>query len=57
MKVKTLIEDTSCGDLWEREHGLSLYLETERHRLLFDTGQSALFLTNAARMELGYFSD
>ena len=52
MKVKTLIEDTSCGDLWEREHGLSLYLETERHRLLFDTGQSALFLTNAARMEL-----
>ena len=52
IKLKTLIENTSCGELWEKEHGLSLYLETERHKLLFDTGKTSLFLTNAARMEL-----
>lgn len=52
MKIKTLIENTSCGDMWEKEHGLSLYLETDMHKLLFDTGKSGLFLTNAARMEL-----
>ena len=38
--------------MWEKEHGLSLYLETENHKLLFDTGKTGLFLTNAARMEL-----
>ncbi|MCD2493556.1 MBL fold metallo-hydrolase [Lacrimispora sp. NSJ-141] len=52
MVIKTLMEDTSIGELWEKEHGLSLYLETDRHRLLFDTGKSGLFLTNAARMEV-----
>lgn len=32
------------------EHGLSLYIEKDGNRLLFDTGQSDAFLHNAGRM-------
>ena len=47
MKIITLVEDTEgevgCG----YEHGLSLYIETERHKLLMDCGTTDLFLKNA----------
>jgi 7,8-dihydropterin-6-yl-methyl-4-(beta-D-ribofuranosyl)aminobenzene 5'-phosphate synthase len=33
------------------EHGLSLLVETEGHKLLFDTGQSEVCMKNAARLE------
>jgi 7,8-dihydropterin-6-yl-methyl-4-(beta-D-ribofuranosyl)aminobenzene 5'-phosphate synthase len=32
------------------EHGLSLYIETQNHKVLFDMGQGNLFLENAERM-------
>ena len=32
------------------EHGLSLFVETRRHNILFDSGQSAAFAGNAERM-------
>lgn len=51
MLLKVLVEDTACSDLYQPEHGLSLYLETGKHRLLFDTGQSGLFLKNAVKLE------
>ena len=41
------MEDTSLRPGIAAEHGLSLYLETEKHRLLLDTGASALTLQNA----------
>jgi 7,8-dihydropterin-6-yl-methyl-4-(beta-D-ribofuranosyl)aminobenzene 5'-phosphate synthase len=31
---------------------LSLYVETKKHKLLFDTGASGLFAINAARMNI-----
>ncbi len=47
MKFVSLLENTSahaeCGCM----HGLSLYLETAQHHLLFDMGPNALFLENA----------
>ncbi|MCR5641348.1 MAG: MBL fold metallo-hydrolase [Lachnospiraceae bacterium] len=46
MKVTALIENTTKGNM-KVEHGLSLYIETARHKILFDTGQSTLFLENA----------
>ncbi len=52
MKVKVLMDDVSRDGGWEREHGLSLYLETETHRILFDMGKSGRFLENAARMQV-----
>ncbi len=50
MKVLTLAENTSLSDEFKNEHGLSLYIETETHRLLFDVGASSLFAENAKKL-------
>lgn len=50
MKVWTLIENTTCQSELQAEHGLSLYLETGSHKILFDAGQSGAFADNAERM-------
>lgn len=47
MRVVNLIENTKGPAGCEAEHGLCLYVETRRHRLLMDAGASALFLQNA----------
>ena len=49
MKIISLVENTTSRDL-PVEHGLSLWIETDRHRILFDTGQSGLFCRNAERL-------
>jgi len=45
-----LSENTSVSEKLGSEHGLSLYIETETHRLLFDTGASGLFVENAEKL-------
>lgn len=50
MIIKVLVENTSSSDEFGFEHGLSLFIETENHNLLFDTGGSALFYDNAVKM-------
>ncbi|MFA7660406.1 MAG: MBL fold metallo-hydrolase [Anaerovoracaceae bacterium] len=50
MIVKVLAENTSASKEFGNEHGLSLYLETENHKLLFDTGASSLFSENAKKL-------
>lgn len=50
MKIVTLMENTSCREDLCCEHGLSLYLETGEHRILFDAGQSAAFADNAEKL-------
>jgi len=50
VNVRVLVEDTSSSIEYPSEHGLSLYIETQKHRLLFDFGQSGLFLENAEKM-------
>lgn len=52
MIITALTENTSCSDAFGFEHGLSLYIQTRDHRILFDTGQSDLFERNAARLGL-----
>ena len=47
MKIITLIENLVYKPRLIAEHGLALYLETENKKILFDTGQSGLFLQNA----------
>ncbi len=47
MEIYALMENTPYQMDFAAEHGLSLYMETERHRILFDTGQSAAFADNA----------
>jgi len=47
MIIKTLVENTSTAEKFKSEHGLCLYLETRKHKLLFDVGASHLFAENA----------
>lgn len=49
MKITALVENTTKKN-FPTEHGLSLYIETDKHRILFDTGQGRLFAENAGRM-------
>ena len=49
MRITSLAENTTeCG--LPVEHGLSLFIETEHHTILFDMGQSTLFAENAQRL-------
>ncbi len=48
MKITSLLENTAHHADMQVEHGLSLYIETETHKILFDMGQTDLFLQNAA---------
>ena len=52
MHIKCLIENTSTSETYEAEHGLSLYIQTEKHHLLFDFGASPLFMKNAVQMDV-----
>jgi 7,8-dihydropterin-6-yl-methyl-4-(beta-D-ribofuranosyl)aminobenzene 5'-phosphate synthase len=50
VKIVTLIENLVYSPGLSAEHGLSMYLETENRKILFDTGQSGLFLDNAGKL-------
>lgn len=50
MRIVTLVENTACRDSLRAEHGLSLYIETEKHRILFDAGQSPAFADNGREL-------
>ena len=50
MKISMLMENTPFEDNFLFEHGLSIFIETERHHVLFDTGQSDHFAVNAQRL-------
>lgn len=48
MKVTVLVENTACRENVTAQHGLSLYVETNGRRILFDMGQDDSFARNAA---------
>ena len=47
MIITSLLENTAARADIAAEHGLSLYIETATHRILFDMGQTDLFARNA----------
>ena len=47
MKIVTLVENTSGNESCIAEHGLSVYIETEKHKLLLDTGQTDAVVKNS----------
>ena len=47
MRVTMLLDNLAAEPSLAAEHGLSLYIETEKHRILFDAGQSDAFARNA----------
>lgn len=46
------MEDTYGNNNCEYEHGLSLYIETQKHHILFDTGASSKILDNAKALKI-----
>ncbi|MDO5444894.1 MAG: MBL fold metallo-hydrolase [Eubacteriales bacterium] len=52
LRIKALMENTQARPDALAEHGLSLYIETEKHKLLFDMGQSEKFAQNAQMMSV-----
>ena len=50
MKITTLIENTAISQDFTAEHGLSLYIETAQHHILFDMGQTDAYLENAEKL-------
>ena len=51
MKIITLVDNRTHSENLETEHGLSLYIETdENQKILYDTGQSDMFMQNAVKL-------
>ena len=48
MKITALVENQSNCDL-KPTHGLSLYIETKKHKLLFDLGPDRILFENARK--------
>ena len=47
MKITVLLENTAASETVTAEHGLSLFVETESAKILFDMGQTDAFSKNA----------
>jgi 7,8-dihydropterin-6-yl-methyl-4-(beta-D-ribofuranosyl)aminobenzene 5'-phosphate synthase len=52
MLIKTLVENTSISKDYGSEHGLSLYIETKKQKILFDVGASELFFNNSKKLDV-----
>lgn len=50
MVIEVLVENRTSSPDFGCEHGLSLYIETQKHKILFDMGGSTIFLDNAQKM-------
>lgn len=51
-KIVSLVENTTMSKEYHSKHGLCLYIETEKHKMLFDLGQDKLFIKNAKKMNI-----
>ena len=49
MKIITLMENEACGGL-TAARGLSQYIETPKHKILFDMGPDSAFIENAEKL-------
>ena len=52
MKIICLVENTASRDGMGAEHGLSLYIEGAGKKILFDMGQTDLFMRNAEKLKV-----
>lgn len=53
LRITTLIENNSDeNNTLISEHGLSLYIEIDEIKILFDTGQSGDFIKNADKLKI-----
>lgn len=52
MIIKTLVENLALSNNYKCKHGLSIYIETKLHKILFDLGPNNLFLENAIKLNV-----
>jgi len=52
MIIKCLMENTTLNNDFNIEHGLSLYIETISHKILFDLGQTDKYIDNAKLLNI-----
>lgn len=50
IKIITLVENTSISPKLKTKHGLSIYIETSKHKILFDVGPNEFFIENAQKL-------
>ena len=51
MKIISLVENTTKSEL-KAKHGLSLYIETKKHKILFDLGPDKTVFENAVKRNI-----
>lgn len=51
MRIISLVENTARAEL-KAKHGLSLYIETDNHRILFDLGPDKTLYANAKKRNI-----
>lgn len=52
MIIKALVENTTEKKDLQCEHGLSIFIKTKEHKILFDVGASDLFYKNAKKLDV-----
>ena len=52
IRIVSLVENTSVSPAYRSKHGLCLYVENEKHKILFDLGSNELFAENAVKMNI-----
>lgn len=52
IKIITLVENTKTSADYFNKHGLCLYIETAKHKILFDLGPNDTFAKNAEKMNI-----
>jgi len=52
MKIIALVENTIKDKTLKPKHGLSIYIETLKHKILFDLGPKDTFIHNANKLEI-----
>lgn len=50
IKIVTLVENTKCDKACGSKYGLSFYIETKNHKILFDVGPNDLYYKNAKKL-------
>jgi 7,8-dihydropterin-6-yl-methyl-4-(beta-D-ribofuranosyl)aminobenzene 5'-phosphate synthase len=51
MRITALVENTTKDAALKPKHGLSIYIETAKHKILFGLGPDDTYLHNAKRLD------
>lgn len=50
IRITILVENSACRRDVAAEHGLSFHIQSDKHNIVFDTGQSLLVMDNAKKL-------